>query len=75
VHVLRGTRVRGSSDVRRGDDDLRVYQLLVKLGVLALLVGCRDERVALVLDPLADTELVLGRSEEVGFLLCVLAAL
>lgn len=67
--------MRGSSNVRRGDDDLRVHQLLVKLGVLALLVRCGNERVALVLDPLADTELVLGRSEEIRLLLCVLAAL
>jgi hypothetical protein len=73
--VLRGMRVRGSSDVRCGDDDLRVDQLLVELGVLALLVRSGNECVALVLDPLADAELVLGRSEKVGFLLSVLAAL
>lgn len=67
--------MRGSSDVRRGDDDLRVNQLLVKCGVLALLVRCCDKRVALLLDPLAEAELVLSRSEEVGFLLGVLLAL
>jgi hypothetical protein len=49
---------------RRGNDDFSVDELLVELGVLALLVGSGDEGVALVLEPLADAELVLGGSEE-----------
>jgi hypothetical protein len=68
-------RVRGSSDVRCGDDDLCIYKLLVELGVLALLVRCGDERVTLFFDPRPDPELVLRRSEEVGFLLRMLATL
>lgn len=67
--------MRGSSDVRGGDDDLCVNKVLVKLGVLALLVGRGDELVALLLNPLPDTELVLGGSEELGLLLGVDAAL
>ena len=46
--------------VRCGDNNLSVYQLLVKLGVLALLVGGGDEGVSLVLKPFADTKLVLS---------------
>jgi hypothetical protein len=53
------TRVEGSSN-----DNLCVNELLVKLGVLALLVGSSDKGVALVLEPLADAQLVLGGSEE-----------
>ena len=70
-----GREVRGSLDVRRGDDDLGVDEMLVELGVLALLVRRRDERVALLLDPLPDAQLVLSRSEELRLLLGVLAAL
>lgn len=74
---MRGTQAepRGSSDVRRGDDDLRIYQVLVKLGALAFLVGGGDELVALLLNPLPDTELVLSGSEELRLLLGVDAAL
>ena len=50
----------------RGDDDLGVDELLVKGRVLALLARCRHERVALVLEPFADAELVFGRSEKLG---------
>ena len=67
--------LRGSSDVRCGDDDLCVYKVLVELGVLALLVGGGDELVALLLDPFPDTELVLSGSEKLGLLLGVDATL
>jgi hypothetical protein len=56
---------RGAS-LRSGDDDFGVDQLLVKLGVGALLVRRGHQRVALVLEPLADAELVLGGAEEGG---------
>lgn len=62
-------------DLRGGDDDLGVNQFLVELGVLALLVGSGDQGVALLLDPLPQTELVLGRTKELGLLLRVLTAL
>jgi hypothetical protein len=45
--------------LRRGDDDLSVHELLVKLAVLALLVRGCDERVALLLEPFADALLIL----------------
>jgi hypothetical protein len=47
-------------DVRCGDDNLSVYQLLVELGVLAFLVGGGDESVSLILEPFADAKLVLS---------------
>lgn len=62
-------------DLRSGDDDLCVDELLVELGVLALLVRRGDERVALLLDPLADAQLVLSGTEELRLLLSVDAAL
>jgi hypothetical protein len=63
--------LRGSSDVRCGNDDFGVNKVLVELGVLALLVGGGDELVALLLDPLPQTKLVLGGSEKTGLLLSV----
>lgn len=51
-------------DLRSGDDDFGVDQLLLKDRVGALLVRGGDQSVALVLEPLADAELVLSRSEE-----------
>lgn len=62
-------------DVRGGDDDLGVNKVLVELGVLALLVGSGDEGVALVLNPLPQTKLVLGGTEKLWLLLGVLKAL
>lgn len=53
-----------AQNIRGGDDDFGVNQLLVELGVFALLVGGGDQSVALVLEPLADAELILSRSEE-----------
>lgn len=52
------------SNIRSGDDDLGVDELLVELGVLTLLVRGGHESVALVLEPLAEAELVLGGSEK-----------
>lgn len=65
--------MRGSSEfhVRCGDDDFGVNEVLVELGVLALLVGGCDELVTLLLDPLPQTELVLGGTEKTGLLLSV----
>ncbi len=57
-----GGAEEGGQHARGGDDDLGVYKLLVELGVLAFLVRCRYEGVALVLEPLADAQLVLGRA-------------
>lgn len=59
----------------RGDDDLRVNQLLVKGRVLALLVGGGDEGVALALDPFPQTQFILDGTEKTGLLLGVFAAL
>jgi hypothetical protein len=50
------------ADVRRCDDNLRVYELLIELGVLAFLVRRRYEGVALVFKPFADAQLVLRRA-------------
>ena len=61
--------------LRGGDDDFGIDQFLVKLGVLALLVGGCNQGVALVFQPLPDTELILGCSEELRYLLGVLSAL
>jgi hypothetical protein len=55
--------------IRSGDDDLSIDELLIELGVLALLVGGGDEGVALVLKPLADAQLVLGGAEKLGLLI------
>jgi hypothetical protein len=49
--------------------------VLVEDRVLALLVRSRDELVALVLNPLPQTELVLGRSQKLRLLLGVDTAL
>lgn len=64
-----------SSDVRCGDDDFSVNEVLVEHRALTLLIGCGDELVALLLDPLPQTELVLGGAEKTGFLLSVDTAL
>jgi hypothetical protein len=53
---------------RSGDDDLSIFELLVELGTLTVLVGCCDESVTLVLEPLADAELVLSGTEKEGLL-------
>lgn len=57
-------------DVRSGDDDFGIDELLVELGVLALLVRGGYQSVALVLEPLAEAELVFCGAEKFGNL-CV----
>lgn len=71
----RANRSNWWSDGRSGNDDLSIDELLLEDGVLTLLVGGGDQSVALLLDPFADTELVLSGSEELGLLLGVDAAL
>ena len=63
------------NNLRSGDDDFGINELLVELGVLALLVRGGDKSVALVLDPFSDTELVLCGSEESWLHFGVLLAL
>ena len=58
-------------DLRSGDDDLGINKLLVELGVLAFLVRCGNEGVALILEPLADAELVLGGAQQLRDLLII----
>lgn len=55
--------------LRGGDDNLGVDELLVELGVLALLVGGGHKGVTLVLEPLADAELVLSGAQKLRDLL------
>lgn len=63
--------MRGSFDVRCGDNDFSINKVLVELRVLTLLVGGRDEFVTLLLDPFPQTKLVLGGTEKTGLLLSV----
>lgn len=58
THALSGEA--GTINVRGGDDDFGVNELLVKLGVGVVLVGGCDESVASILEPFADSKLVLG---------------
>ena len=62
--------IRGAcnENIRGSDDDLSVDELLLEDGVLALLVGGRDEGVALLLEPFPDAQLVLGGAKEIGLL-------
>jgi hypothetical protein len=62
-------------NLRSGDDDLGVNHLLLEDTALTLLVGGGHESVSLVLEPLADTELVLCGTKETGLLFGVLLAL
>lgn len=47
-------------EVRCGDDDLGVNELLVEFGVLAFFVGCSDESMSLIFEPFTDTEFILS---------------
>lgn len=60
---------------RSSNDNFSVDQLLVKGGVLALLVGGSHQGVALVLEPLADAELIFGGTQQTGLLLGMLTTL
>ena len=62
-------------NLRSGDNDFSVNHLLLEHAALALLVRGGDESVSLVLEPLADTKLVLCGTEETRLLLGVLLAL
>ena len=64
-----------TGDIRSGDDDLSVDQLLVKGRVIAVLVGGGDQSVALVLNPLPQAEFILDGTEKTGLLLGVLTTL
>ena len=66
---------KGCIDLRSGDNDFSVNHLLLEHAALTLLVRGSDESVSLVLEPLADTELVLCGTEETRLLLGVLLAL
>ena len=65
----------GCKNIRSGDNDFSVNHLLLEHTALALLVGGGDESVSLVLEPLADTKLVLCGTEETRLLFGVLLAL
>jgi hypothetical protein len=62
--TVRGAKL--GNILRSGDDDLGVNELLVKGRVLAVLVRCRHQGVALILEPLADAKLILSGAEEFG---------
>ena len=62
-------------NLRSGDNDFSVDHLLLEHTALTLLVRGSDESVSLVLEPLADTKLVLCGTEETRLLLGVLLAL
>lgn len=47
-------------NIRCGDDDFSVNEFLVELGVGVVLVGGSDESVASILEPFADSKLVLS---------------
>jgi len=63
------------SFLRCGDDDLGVWDVLVKGRVLALLVRGDNKLVALLLDPLLKTKLVLSGTEKSWLVSGVLVAL
>ena len=66
---------RRCKNLRSGDNDFSVNHLLLEHAALALLVGGGDESVSLVLEPLANTKLVLSGTEETRLLFGVLLAL
>ena len=61
--------------LRGGDDDFGIWNVLVKGRVGTLLVRGGDELVALLLDPLPETKLVLGGTKKSGLISGVLVAL
>lgn len=57
----------------RGDDDLGVLDVLAEFRIGRVLVGGDDELVALLLEPVSNSELVLDRAEQTGLRVTVLA--
>lgn len=51
-------------DLRGGDDDLCIDQMLIEGGVFTLLIGRRNQLVALVFYPFPEPELILGRPKQ-----------
>lgn len=62
-------------NVRGGDDNLCIHELLVEFGVLTLLIGRGYQSMALLFQPFTDTKLVFGRAEEAWLISGMLAAL
>lgn len=52
--------IEGDWNLRSSNDDLSINHLLLENAVLTLLVGSSNESVSLVLEPLANTKLVLS---------------
>ena len=71
----KGKKNKRKENLRSGDDHFGVNELFVKGRVLTLLVRGGDESVAIVLEPLADAELVLGSTEHAGLLGSMLTTL
>ena len=51
-------------DLRGCDDDLCVDELLVEGAAIAILIASGYQRVSLLLEPFSNSELVLGRTQE-----------
>jgi len=62
-------------DSRGGDDNLGVYQFLVKIGVCAFLVGGGNQGVTVVFEPFPDSELIFRCSQELWDFFGVFTAL
>ena len=61
--------------LRCSNDHLCVYEVFVEGRVLAFLVGSGDELMALILDPLPDSKLILGAAKQLWLVLGMLASL
>ena len=59
---------------RRSDQDVRINNLFPELAVGAFFARGGDQGMTLFFQPVGDTELVLGGSQESGLLLCRLAS-
>lgn len=62
-------------NLRGGDDDFGIDQFLVEFGVLAFLVGGRDQSMAFFFEPRSQTQLILSCSEETGLVFGMRATL
>lgn len=65
----------GIESLRGGDDDFSINKFLVEGGALTVLVRGGHQGVTLLLEPLAETKLIFGGSEQKGLLLGVDTAL